>query len=359
MKQLYGKRTGWMWCVNGLLIGCLLVMPTGTAEAGPGALIAKVFQAIGTKAHKLMGKGWAAGSRAAGAAGKTAPQAGKAAAKTVGKSGGQAAKTVSRVGTTTGGKVAGRTGAATATATGGAGSQAAKAASGSTAAKAGDKYDKVADTLTHTFADLPADLGVTSTVASAGTKVVSQAVSRTTKSAAAKTVEQAGRKAAAQVATASAKAASGAASRVLKHLGPSGGAILGKLNPNSTARLAEMSSLLARSPHKAQWMKLLGKHGGSCVDFLWKHKKGILVGTTATAVVLKPGDFLASIGSVAEASVTTAGKVAVNMTDKAAEHVAKPLAMSVASSSSWHTFWNFVFITLFVVVAARCYAKRR
>jgi len=187
------------------------------------------------------------------------------------------------------------------------------------------------------------------------TKTSGKAAGRTASSVGSKAAAKAGRTATRQTADAAATAST----RVMKHLGVAGGTALAKLPPASAAKLAEMSQLLARSPYKSQWMEAIGKYGGACVDFLASHKSGIAVGTAATAVLLKPGDFLSAMGGAVEAGVNTAGEfVAKPIIDNAAEHVAKPMAMS-AAASSWHPFWNFVFITLFVVVAARSYGRRR
>lgn len=197
--------------------------------------------------------------------------------------------------------------------------------------------------------------GVTKTSGKAGSRTARTAAGRTASSVGSKAAATAGRTATRQTAD----AAVTASSKVMKHLGVAGGTALAKLPPASAAKLADMSQLLARSPYKSQWMEAIGKYGGACVDFLASHKSGIAVGTAATAVLLKPGDFLSAMGGAVEAGVNTAGEfVAKPIIDNAAEHVAKPMAMS-AASSSWHPFWNFVFITLFVVVAARSYGRRR
>ena len=241
-----------------LLIGALLVVATGRAEAGLGSLLTKGFKTVSSKVQKAFGK---------------------TASKPTAKAGSRAAKAgVSRTATATGAKVAGRV----------------------------------------------------------------------------------GRSATSQTTGAASRAAANASNTVLNNLGMSGGATLSKLNPDATVKLAEVSYSLARSPHKAEWLRLIGKHGGACVDFLWDHKKGLAIGTAATAVILKPGDFLNAMGGAVEAGVNSAGEfVAKPLIDNAAEHVAKPMAISAAASSSWHPFWNFVLIVLFVVLAAKFHARKR
>ncbi len=197
--------------------------------------------------------------------------------------------------------------------------------------------------------------GVTKTSGNKGSRTATTAAGRTASSVGVKAAAKAGRTAT----RTTADAAVTASSRVIKHLGVAGGTALAKLPPESAAKLADVSHLLARSPYKSQWMEAIGRYGSSCVDFLASHKSGIAVGTAATAVLLKPGDFLSAMGGAVEAGMNSAGEfVAKPMIGNAAEHVAKPMAMSVAASSSWHTFWNFVFITLFVVVAGKTFGRK-
>lgn len=144
--------------------------------------------------------------------------------------------------------------------------------------------------------------------------------------------------------TGSGKAGAGAmasaSNSVISNLGTEGAMIASQLSPESSIRLGEMAASIAKSPHRSQWLAMLGKHGGACVDFLWHNKRGIAVGVSATAVLLKPADFLESMGEVAEAGVKVIGEHVVHpVVETAAKEVAKPIARHVAmnaiSSGPW------------------------
>lgn len=123
-----------------------------------------------------------------------------------------------------------------------------------------------------------------------------------------------------------------ASNSVISNLGTEGALIASQLGPKSTVRLGEMAASIAKSPHRSQWLVMLGKHGGACVDFMWNHKRGIAVGVSATAILLKPADFLESIGEVAETGVKVVGEHVVHpIVETTAREVAKPIVRHVTS----------------------------
>jgi len=152
---------------------------------------------------------------------------------------------------------------------------------------------------------------------------------------------------------ASASVVASASNSVISNLGTEGALIASKLSPQSTIRLGEMARTIAKSPHRSQWLTVLGKHGGACVDFLWNHKRGIAVGVSATAVLLRPSDFLDSIGEVAETGIKVVGEHVVHpVVETTAREVAKPIVRQVTSgfvaSGPW--WWLPPLLTCMVAI---------
>lgn len=171
------------------------------------------------------------------------------------------------------------------------------------------------------------------TVSKVGSKSAGKVAARTASGTAAHAAGKAATAASAKVAE---KGTRVAASAVVKHLGVSGASALSRLKPEAAEKLAEMSSVLARSPHRAEWVRVIGQYGGDCVDFLWKHRSGLAVGTVATAALIRPEDFFRSMGGVAEAGVSAAGEfVAQPLINATAEHVVGPAAREAAAGVSW------------------------
>lgn len=108
-----------------------------------------------------------------------------------------------------------------------------------------------------------------------------------------KSAGQAARSGAASAARAGAK---NAMTTISRNLGPAGVAAAAKLSRPAARKLADVSSLIIKSPHKAKWIKLLDKHGDACADYLWKYRRSIAVGSVATGFVLHPNAFTKMIG---------------------------------------------------------------
>lgn len=153
--------------------------------------------------------------------------------------------------------------------------------------------------------------------------------------------------------TAGAGAVASASNSVIRSLGTEGAMIASQLSPESTVRLSEVAASIAKSPHRTQWLATLGEHGGKCVDWLWNHKRGIAVGVSATAVLLKPADFLESIGEVTETGVKVIGEHVVHpIVETTAKEFAKPIAhqasLGLTGSGPW--WWLSPMLTCLVAM---------
>lgn len=153
--------------------------------------------------------------------------------------------------------------------------------------------------------------------------------------------------------TASAGAVASASNSVISNLGAEGAMIASQLSQRSTVRLGEVAASIAKSPHRTQWLATLGEHGSKCVDWLWDHKRGIAVGVSATAVLLKPADFLESIGEVTEAGVEAIGEHVMHpIVETTAQEFAKPIAyqasLGLAGSGPW--WWLSPMLTCLVAM---------
>lgn len=196
-------------------------------------------------------------------------------------------------------------------------------------------------------------------------KVTGKATSTATSRTAGKVPAGASSRIASNAGSAVARTATASASQaVLSRLGVSGVAVMSKLPVAQAKRFVELSGTLARSPHKAEWLSLISKHGAKCLDFLWKNKSGISVAAGSGAVLLAPDVFLGTVGNVATASVNAAGQYIVKPAiDNAGEHVAKPLIESTVSGVRdvvhSHAIWNVLLIVLFVFGAGKLYTIRR
>lgn len=189
-------------------------------------------------------------------------------------------------------------------------------------------------------------------------KVMGKETAKTSSKAGTKAAAKTGSRVAGRVGGSGAgKASAGviasASNSVISNLGTEGALIASQLGPNSTVRLGEMAASIAKSPHRSQWLAMLGKHGGACVDFMWNHKQGIAVGVSATAILLKPADFLVSIGEVAETSVKVVGEHVVHpIVETTAVEVAKPMIRHVkrAAVASGPWWWLPPMLTCLVAM---------
>lgn len=150
-----------------------------------------------------------------------------------------------------------------------------------------------------------------------------------------------------------AKVTAANASRIVtSRLGAAGTRAMAKLGSAGKQKLAEMSSLLARSPYKAGWLETIAKHGSAAVDFLWRHKAGIAVGTFATAAVLRPAEFLETIEGMTTATVNATGEFVIKpVISGTTEHVIGPAVSKVVEQASPGR-WFFPLMTSLVIAGA-------
>ena len=142
------------------------------------------------------------------------------------------------------------------------------------------------------------------------------------------------------------------ADQILTHLGPLGVQSMGKLTPVGASRLAEVSAELAKSPPKAEWLRLIGKSGDSVATFLWERKLSVGVAAAATAVVLAPDDFLQASEGVLTSTISAAGKhVMEPLITQTAQHVAGPVAREVTKQAMANVPWTLVFCLSFMGIA--------
>jgi len=142
------------------------------------------------------------------------------------------------------------------------------------------------------------------------------------------------------------------ADEILAHLGPAGVQSMQKLSPVGASRLADVSAELAKSPHKAEWLRLIGQSGDAVAEFLWKRKGAVAIATATTAVVLAPSDFVQASESVATSAISTVGsKVIQPLITETAQHVAGPLAKEVTKQAAANFPWTLAWCLSFGGVA--------
>lgn len=128
---------------------------------------------------------------------------------------------------------------------------------------------------------------------------------------------------------------------VVNNLGVEGGQLLGRLSTQSGQQLAEISGELAKSPYRREWLATLSSHGDEAVQWLWKRKGSIFCATAATAIALKPEEFLQAVESAT--NVATA---------EVAEHVVAPLAKEMAVEAAATFPWDRLWLGLGISGAA-------
>lgn len=120
---------------------------------------------------------------------------------------------------------------------------------------------------------------------------------------------------------------------VVSRLGAAGERALTKVSPRYASRLAELSGDLARNPYCDDWLAYIARAGDTALNVAWANKGSIAVLSVATAVALHPSEFVEAGERVATAAV-----------ESTTQHVAAPLAQSVASHAvaafPWALFGN-------------------
>ena len=194
-----------------------------------------------------------------------------------------------------------------------------------------------------------ADAGVGSLIRKALSKIGNRGTSKVAGKAGASSA-RAGARTAGKISGRVGGKASGAAPRVgghvtskagrtvVSHLGRGGEAALAKISPGSVPRLAELSKDLARSPYCDDWLSYIARAGDTALDLAWRNKGSIAVLSVATAMALRPAEFVEAGEHVATAAI-----------ESTAKHVAAPVAASVArhavSAMPWPAIGNILLIT--------------
>jgi hypothetical protein len=120
--------------------------------------------------------------------------------------------------------------------------------------------------------------------------------------------------------------------KVVNAFGDEGGRALSALSAESGERLAQLAPDLARHPEGSKWLATIAQHGDAAVTWLWQCKGSLAVATAATAVLLRPAEFIEASEHVATEAITTTGKHVVQpLIDQTALHVAEPLIREVAA----------------------------
>jgi hypothetical protein len=125
---------------------------------------------------------------------------------------------------------------------------------------------------------------------------------------------------------------------VIAKFGDDGARALASLSPSGAQRLASMADDLAASGRSKDWMKLVAERGDEVMEWLWKRKGSVAVGTVAAAVALQPEEFLRASEHVATSAVDSAGKhVFEPLIAQGAKHIAGPMAERAAAAIPWDT----------------------
>lgn len=158
----------------------------------------------------------------------------------------------------------------------------------------------------------------------------------------------AGKQGAVQAGKSAIAVARNSADEILAHLGPSGVQSMQKLSPVGASRLADVSAELAKSPHKAEWLRMIGQSGDAVAEFLWKRKGSVAIATAATAVVLAPSDFVHASEEVATSTISVVGSNVIQpLITQTAQHVAGPVAKEVTKQAAANFPWTLAWCLAF------------
>jgi hypothetical protein len=111
----------------------------------------------------------------------------------------------------------------------------------------------------------------------------------------------------------------GLAEPVLEKLGAPAVNALGAIGPRGGRRLAMMSEAgeLAGIGRTPELMQVITRHGDAAMDFIWRNKGPLAVGTTLTAFLANPGSFLNGTNQLAATIGESAVKPLVQETGRA------------------------------------------
>jgi hypothetical protein len=148
------------------------------------------------------------------------------------------------------------------------------------------------------------------------------------------------------------KHAGGIAEPVVERFGAKAVRALEATAPQGGRRLAMMMAdgELAKIGRTEELLEVVGKYGDPAMNFLWKHKGSLAVGTTLAAFLASPETFL---------------NAAQGMTRTVAENAVKPLAevpgavvKEGAGEVARHTNWTLVFLVVIGSVVLYVFGRR-
>ena len=107
---------------------------------------------------------------------------------------------------------------------------------------------------------------------------------------------------------------------------------------------------LAKTGRAAELLEVIGKYGDPAMDFIWRNKESLAVGTTLAAFLATPETFLNAAQSVAK----TVGENVVRPLAEVPGTVVKEVVGEVAR----HTNWTLVFTVIAICVLLYLFARR-
>jgi hypothetical protein len=147
------------------------------------------------------------------------------------------------------------------------------------------------------------------------------------------------------------KHAGGIAEPVVEHYGAKAVRALEATAPQGGRRLAMMMAdgELAKIGRTEELLEVIGKYGDPAMNFVWRNKGSLAVGTTLAAFLASPDTFL---------------NAAQGMTRSVAENAVKPLAevpgavvKEGAGEVARHTNWTLVFLVVITSVVLYVFAR--
>ncbi|WP_152053035.1 hypothetical protein [Tautonia marina] len=114
------------------------------------------------------------------------------------------------------------------------------------------------------------------------------------------------------------------------------------LDPQNARRLAMLgqSGELAATGRASELLGVVGKHGQPVMEFIWKNKGALAVGTTLTAFLANPEPFVSGTADLAGTVV-----------EASAEHVAQPLITAAVPAVQETASAAFRLVTVLITVA--------
>ncbi|MBS0209286.1 MAG: hypothetical protein JSS27_10050 [Planctomycetes bacterium] len=132
---------------------------------------------------------------------------------------------------------------------------------------------------------------------------------------------------------------------LLNALGEPAAKALKEVSSQNGRRLAMLAEdgTLGQWGHTDQLLGVIGRYGDRAMDFIWKNKAGLAVGTALVAFLANPEPFI-------DGTVQLGGKVT--------ENVAQPVAHEMAKSTNWTTVLPAFAVVLAAVAAFRMWLHK-